>query len=105
MAQDPSDVGAREPLSAFKINTYEVCVPLDLSVFDSVSVAKLSVAETVAGSIVESVDELDQDDTSYVSTQVEYDEESLEDAFDDDDVGIAMVDTQTRLAIVGDDDD
>lgn len=98
-------MSAKQPLSAFEINTYEVCVPLDLSVFDDVSGAKMSVVETVAGSIVESVDELDQDDASYVSTQVEYDDESLEDAFDDDDVGIAMVDTQTRLTIVGDDDD
>ncbi len=103
MAQDSSDVGAREPLSAFEINTYEVSVPLDLSAFEDVSTAKVSVIETVAGSIVGAVNELDETDTSYVATQVEYDEESLEEAYDDPDVGIAMVDTQTRLAIAGDD--
>ncbi len=104
MAQDPSDVGGREPLSAFELNTYEVSIPLDLSVFEDVSTAKLSIVETVAGSIVGAVNELDETDTSYVATQVEYDEESLEEAYDDSDVGIAMVDTQTRLALTEDDD-
>ncbi len=98
-------MSTNEFLSAFEINTYEVDIPLDLSVFDDIATAELSIVETVADSIVDTVDELDEDDASYVATQVEYNKQSLQDAFDDDDVGIAMVSTHTQLAIVSDDDE
>lgn len=84
------------------MNTYEVEIPLDLSAIDSVADAKLAVVETVARSIVADVDELDDGDTPYVSTQVDFDEESLEDAHDDEEVGLATVQTQTQLAILED---
>ena len=96
---------ASEPLDDLQVNTYEVAVPLDLSVFDTVESAKLTVAETVASSIVAQVDELSEDDTSYVSTQVSFDMDGLEAAFEDDDVGIATIQTRTELAIVEDDND
>lgn len=91
-----------QPMEGVSMNTYEVEIPLDLSVLDSADAAKLSVVETVARSIVADVDELDEGDASYVSTQVDFDEESLEDAYDDEEVGIATVQTRTQLAIVGD---
>lgn len=91
-----------QPMEGVSMNTYEVEIPLDLSVLDSADAAKLSVVETVARSIVADVDELDEGDASYVSTQVDFDEESLEDAYDDEEVGIATVQTRTQLAIVED---
>lgn len=91
-----------QPMEGVSMNTYEVEIPLDLSVLDSADAAKLSVVETVARSIVADVDELDDGDASYVSTQVDFDEESLEDAYDDEEVGIATVQTRTQLAIVED---
>lgn len=94
---------ASEPLDDLEVNTYEVAVPLDLSVFETVDTAKLTVAETVADSIVAHVDELDDDDTAYVSTQVSFDEDALEEAFEDDDVGIATVQTRTELALMDED--
>lgn len=96
---------ASEPLDELEVNTYEVAVPLDLSVFETVDTAKLTVAETAADSIVAQVDELDEDDTSYVSTQVSFDMDGLEAAFEDEDVGIATVQTRTELAIVDEDND
>lgn len=92
-----------EPLDDLEVNTYEVAVPLDLSVFETVDTAKLTVAETVADSIVAHVDELDDDDTAYVSTQVSFDEDGLEEAFEDEDVGVATVQTRTELALVDED--
>lgn len=93
-----------EPLDDLEVTTYEVAVPLDLSVFDTVETAKLTVAETVADSIVAQVDELDEEDTPYVSTQVSFDADGLEDAFEDDHVGIATVQTRTQLALLDHDD-
>lgn len=94
---------ATEPLDDLEVNAYEVAVPLDLSVFETVETAKLTVAETVAQSIVAQVDDLDDDDTAYVSTQVSFDEDALEAAFEDEDVGIATVQTRTELALVDED--
>lgn len=93
----------KDPLGELEMNTYDVAVPLDLSVFDTPHEAKLAVVETVARSIIADVDHLDDGDETYVTTQVEFDEDALEDAFDDDEIGIAKVETKTQLANVGDD--
>lgn len=87
-----------EPLAGFRVNTYEVAVPLDLSVFDSVEQAKLALVDAVAESIVAQVSELDADDASYVSTQVSFDEDEFDAVYADDDVGIATIQTRTELA-------
>jgi hypothetical protein len=93
-----------EPLDDVSVTTYEVAVPLDLSVFDTLETAKLTLAETAADSIVANVDELTDDDTPYVTTQVSFNEDGLRDAFNDDDVGIATVQTRTELALIEDDE-
>ncbi|NGM69179.1 hypothetical protein G6M89_09195 [Natronolimnobius sp. AArcel1] len=95
----------KQPLSELEVNSYEVTVPVDLSVFDSYEEVELSIVETVANSIVAQVDELDEGDTSYVTTQVTFDEESLEEAYEDDDVGIASVQTVTELAVMEDENE
>jgi len=93
-----------EPLDDVSVTTYEVAVPLDLSVFETLETAKLTIAETVADSIVANVDTLGDDDTAYITTQVSFNEAGLRDAFDDDDVGIATVQTRTELALIEDDE-
>lgn len=94
-----------EPLNDFEVNMYEVAVSLDLSVFETIETAKLTIAETAAESIVAQVDELNEDDASYVSTQVLLDMDGLKTAFEDDDVSIATVQTRTQLATADDDDE
>lgn len=98
-------MSTKEPFSELELNTYEVGVPLDFSAFRTAEEAELAIVETVANSIVGSVDELDDDDVGYVSTQVTYDETQLEDAFNDEDIGIATVQTVTELAHVNDHDE
>lgn len=94
----------KQPMDELELNSYEVAVPLDLSVFNSYEEVELTLVETVATSIATSVDKLDSDDTSYITTQVTFDEESLEDAYEDEDVGIATVETVTELAVMDDAD-
>ncbi|AUX08929.1 hypothetical protein AArcSl_1298 [Halalkaliarchaeum desulfuricum] len=95
----------KQPINELELNAYEVTVPLDLSVFDSYDEVELTLVETVARSIVDDVDELNEDDTSYVTSQVMFDEDGLEEAYEDDDVGIATVQTVTELAVLEEDDD
>lgn len=85
------------------MNMYEMEIPLDLNACYSIEAAKHAVVETVAKSIVADVDELDDGDAPYVSTQVDYDLDALEDAYNDDEVDIATVQTRTQLAILDDD--
>lgn len=87
---------AIDPLHDVAFNTYEVEVPIELDAFEEPEAASLSVAETVAQSIVAEVDELAPDDVSYVSTQVSFDMDGLEDAFDGDEIEIATVQTRTE---------
>lgn len=89
-----------EPLTDFAVNTYEVSIPLDITAFDSIEELELTLVEAVATSIVAEVDALDDDDASYITTQVEYDEEILTDVFHDDTVEIATVMTRTQLGVV-----
>ncbi|WP_048077230.1 hypothetical protein [Halorubrum sp. AJ67] len=93
---------ANDPLDDVALNTYEVSVPIEFDAFETTEAASLTVAETVAQSIVAEVDELSDDDVSYVSTQVSFDMDGLEDAFDDDEIEIATVQTRTELAVMDD---
>lgn len=91
---------ATEPLDDVALNTYEVEVPIKLDAFETTETASLTVAETAAQSIVANVDELAPDDVSYVSTQVSFDIDALDDAFGDDEIEIATVQTRTELAVM-----
>lgn len=94
----------KEPLRDLELNTYELSVPMDLSVFDSYEGVELTLVETVAKSIVAEADEFEEDDISYITTQVSFDAEALESAYHSADVGIASVETRTELASVDDDE-
>ena len=96
-------MSATDPLDDVALNTYEVEVPIKLEAFETTETASLTVAETAAQSIVSEVAELGDDDVSYVSTQVSFDMDGLEDVFEDDEIEIATVQTRTELAVVGDD--
>ena len=96
-------MSATDPLEDVALNTYEVEVPIKLEAFETTETASLTVAETAAQSIVSEVAELGDDDVSYVSTQVSFDMDGLEDVFEDDEIEIATVQTRTELAVVGDD--
>ena len=96
-------MSATDPLEDVALNTYEVEVPIKLDAFETTETASLTVADTAAQSIVSEVAELGDDDVSYVSTQVSFDMDGLEDAFEDDEIEIATVQTRTELAVVGDD--
>ncbi|MWV65922.1 hypothetical protein GRS48_13995 [Halorubrum sp. JWXQ-INN 858] len=96
-------MSATDPLDDVALNTYEVEVPIELDAFETTETASLTVAETAAQSIVSEVAELGDDDVSYVSTQVSFDMDGLEDAFEDDEIEIATVQTRTELAVLGDD--
>lgn len=91
-----------EPLDDFAINSYESTVPIDSSLFETYEEAELAVRETVARSITTEVDALDPDDAPYVSTQVSFNEDALEEAYHDDTVGIITVQTVTELAVIDD---
>ncbi|WP_424014791.1 hypothetical protein ACOZ35_01860 [Halorubrum xinjiangense] len=47
------------PLDDFAVRTYEVAVPVDTSVFDAFPELESAVVSTVAGTLVEDVDQLD----------------------------------------------
>ena len=98
-------MATKEPLDDVEINSFSVAVPLDCSMFDTYDELSLQLVETVAESIVANVDDLDEGDTSYVTTQVSFNEDDLEDVYHDDEVGITTVETVTELAIVDDEDD
>jgi len=95
-------MSTKEPLSDVAVNSYEATVPIDSSVFNTYDEAELAVRETVARSITTQVDELDPDDAPYVSTQVSINESALEDAYNDETVGIITVQTVTELAVIDD---
>jgi hypothetical protein len=96
-------MSATDPLDDVALNTYEVEVPIKLDTFETTETASLTVSETAAQSIVSEVDELADDDVSYISTQVSFDMDGLKDAFENDDIEIATVQTRTELAVVRDD--
>ncbi|MDB2225604.1 hypothetical protein PM023_13085 [Halorubrum ezzemoulense] len=96
-------MSATDPLDEVALNTYEVEVPIRLDAFETTETASLTVAETAAQSIVSEVNELSDDDVSYVSTQVSFDMDGLEEAFENDEIEIATIQTRTELAVVDDD--
>lgn len=85
------------PLDGFEINQYTVDIPVDTSVYDEPAAAKLSIVETVASSIVGDVDHFDPDDAEYIATQVSFDEDHFDAAFDDSDGNVVLVETETKL--------
>lgn len=89
-----------EPFEDVEMNKYEMVVPLDVTQLETFAEAQHALVETSARSICTHVDALDDDDVTYVTTQVGYDETALNDAFEADDVGIIDVQTVTELAIV-----
>lgn len=92
------------PLDAFEINTYTVDIPVDTSVYDEAAAAKLGIVETVASSIVGDVDHFDPDDAEYIATQVSFDEDAFDVSFDSGDGDVVLVETETRLGTVIDDE-
>lgn len=96
-------MSATDPLDEVALNTYEVEVPIRFDAFETTETASLTVAETAAQSIVSEVNELSDEDVSYVSTQVSFDMDGLEDAFENDEIGIATIQTRTEIAVMDDD--
>lgn len=93
-----------EPLDDFELNTYEATVPVYLENHDDPDVLIHDIRETAARAICDHVDELDEGDAAYVTTQVTFDEEQFRDVFEDDDIEFVDVETVTQLGVVDETD-
>jgi NACalpha-BTF3-like transcription factor len=89
-------------LNDFEITEYEVPVQLELSKFDSIEELELAVVEASAKTIASESSHVDEDDISYITTQVDFNQEEAREAYEDDNVEYAVIVTETQLGLVDD---
>jgi hypothetical protein len=88
-------------LDELEINTYDVPVQLDLAKFGTYDELELAVVETAASSIVRHVEQFDEGDQSHITTKVDFNREGVKEAFHDDETEHLVVETKTRLGVLG----
>lgn len=89
-------------LDDYEINKYEVPVQLELDEFESYEALRITITQTVAHSIVNEVEAFDDDDVSYLATQVEFNQDVVKTRLKDDETTNITVETETQIGVLDD---